>query len=707
MDDKDLDRLLSELPVPPKPSEDARKRALMAAREEFEKVKDQKVAVPSKGIAALPRLMSEAAKKLLSLGGNVMTRPAFVNTAIGLFVVVILGVLVTPAFREHRQTSIRKADGPSMPVGGTPGSVEAPGKRIEEMAERIMPATAEEDVTLGDQLEAKAPQIEMEPAFSSELRASAPESMPAQQPAMKAKKESRALVRQKAAAPMGFAGRGIAAMDAVAPSDYTGRPMSQEYVGRDNFEEFEPNPVKLVSEAPVSTFSIDVDTASYAFVRRALNNGYIPPKDSIRVEEMINYFDYAYEAPSDRKRPFKPTVAVYPSPWNKGRKLLHIGIKGHEAKRFAKPRSNLVFLMDVSGSMGQPDKLPLLKNSFRMLVDNLDADDSVAMVVYAGAAGTVLEPTRVEKKGKILAALDKLSAGGSTAGGEGIRLAYALAEQNFEPGAVNRVILATDGDFNVGIREPGALQSFIEKQRNKGIFLSVLGFGQGNYNDALMQKLAQNGNGNAAYIDSLNEARKVLVDEASSTLFTIAKDVKIQVEFNPARVSEYRLIGYETRMLRREDFNNDKVDAGEIGSGHAVTAIYEITPVGSDARLVDDLKYGGKPASTADIAGSKEFGHLKIRYKLPNEDTSRLIERAIGPKDEYASVDKAMGDMRFAASVAAFGQILRGGVHTGEFGYDDVISLARPALGDDEFGYRAEFLNLVRLAKSARAMGQR
>jgi len=441
-------------------------------------------------------------------------------------------------------------------------------------------------------------------------------------------------------------------------------------------------------------------------VRRALNSGYIPQKEAVRVEEMINYFDYGYDVPKSKKEPFKPTVAVYPSPWNKGRKLLHIGIKGHDITRYAKPRSNLVFLMDVSGSMAQPDKLPLLKNSFRMLVDNLDADDSVAMVVYAGAAGTVLEPTKVKDKGKIFAALERLNAGGSTAGGEGIRLAYALAEQNFESGAVNRVILATDGDFNVGIREPNALQSFVEKERNKGIYLSVLGFGQGNYNDALMQKLAQNGNGNASYIDSLNEARKVLVDEASSTLFTIAKDVKIQVEFNPARVAEYRLIGYETRMLKREDFNNDKVDAGEVGSGHAVTAIYEITPVGSDARLVDDLRYSkAEQVKKQDSKG--EYAFLRIRYKLPDEDTSRLIERAIGGGDEYKGADKAPADMRFAASVAAFGQILRGGEHTGQFGYDDVIKLARSGLGDDGFGYRAEFLNLVRLAKSARSMGQR
>ncbi|MGD8388532.1 MAG: von Willebrand factor type A domain-containing protein, partial [Desulfobacteraceae bacterium] len=335
-------------------------------------------------------------------------------------------------------------------------------------------------------------------------------------------------------------------------------PPPQEYVGRDRFETFEPNPVKRTQEEPVSTFSVDVDTASYAFVRRALNAGHLPPKNAVRVEELINYFDYDYPLPADRSQPFRPTVSVFPTPWNPQTLLLHIGIKGFDLVPDQRPRANLVFLIDVSGSMNMPDKLPLLKNAFRMLVDRLDAEDTVALVVYAGSAGTVLEPTPVQQKGKILAALDRLKAGGSTAGGEGIRSAYALAESCFDAQGINRVILATDGDFNVGIRDPEALQHFVEREREKGIYLSVLGFGQGNYNDALMQKLAQNGNGNAAYIDTLNEARKVLVEEASSTLFPIAKDVKIQVEFNPARVAEYRLIGYESRRLRREDFNNDQ-----------------------------------------------------------------------------------------------------------------------------------------------------
>ena len=329
-------------------------------------------------------------------------------------------------------------------------------------------------------------------------------------------------------------------------------------------------------------------------------------------------------------------------------------------------------------------------------------EDTVGIVVYAGASGTILAPTRVSDKGRILAALDRLQAGGSTAGGEGIRLAYGLAEANFDKEAVNRIILATDGDFNVGITDQNELQSFIERKRRTGIFLSVLGFGQGNYNDALMQALAQNGNGNAAYIDSLNEARKVLVDEAGSTLFTIAKDVKIQVEFNPARVHDYRLIGYETRLLNREDFNNDKVDAGEVGSGRSVTAIYEITPADGGRKPIDDLRYG-KAAGRARSAPDGEYAFLKIRYKLPQEDTSRLITQPIGDAQSYGSITAAPEDMQFAAAVAAFGQLLRNDPFTRDFSYDDVLKLAEPARGRDPFGYRNEFLNLVRLAKTDKA----
>ncbi|MCX4024681.1 VWA domain-containing protein [Endozoicomonas sp. SM1973] len=473
--------------------------------------------------------------------------------------------------------------------------------------------------------------------------------------------------------------------------------------GRDQFEKITPNPVKKVFEEPVSTFSIDVDTASYAFTRNALNKGKLPQKNAVRVEELINYFDYAYPLPKELKQPFKPTIAVYPTPWNQHTKLLHIGIKGHNITLTEKPHANLVFLLDVSGSMNHPDKLPLLKNAFSLLVENLSPEDTVAIVTYAGRAATVLEPTQVKQKAKVLAALDQLQSGGSTAGAQGIKQAYALAEQNFNKEGVNRVILATDGDFNIGITNREELKSYIERKREVGIFLSVLGFGQGNYNDALMQILAQNGNGNAAYIDTLNEARKVLVDEASSTLYPIAKDVKIQIEFNPNRVSEYRLIGYETRLLNREDFNNDKVDAGDIGSGHTVTAIYEITPTNSEGALIDNLRYQQDTKQEASEKAT-EYAFLKLRYKLPDSDISQLIEVPINKEAEATSITATTTDIRFAASVAAFGQLLRGGQYLGDFSFDDIIALAKDARGTDEYGYRAEFINLVRLAKSARAM---
>ncbi len=485
----------------------------------------------------------------------------------------------------------------------------------------------------------------------------------------------------------------------VIPADVVSQPGYQE-VGRDKFAEFEENPVKLVSEEPVSTFSADVDTASYSFVRRMLNSGVLPQPDAVRVEEMINYFDYNYTLPERKVEPFAPNVAVVDAPWADGRKLMHIGIKGYDIAPTDKPRSNLVFLLDVSGSMNSPDKLPLVKQSMEMLLSTLNPEDTVAIVVYAGAAGTVLEPTPVKDKQKILDAMRQLSAGGSTAGAQGIRLAYELAESQFDKDAINRVILATDGDFNVGITNNLELEGFIERKRDKGIFLSVLGFGQGNYQDERMQALAQNGNGVAAYIDTLSEAQKVLVDEASSTLFPIAKDVKLQVEFNPATVAEYRLIGYETRALNREDFNNDAVDAGDIGAGHTVTAIYEFTPVTSAARLIDDSRYA--PKMERDGYGN-EYANLKIRYKLPDEDTSKLIVRPITLQDR----SKLSGDTGFATAVAGFAQVLKGGRYTGNFGCDEVIELAQQTKGDDPYGYRTEFIQLARLAKTAAAMQPR
>ena len=497
--------------------------------------------------------------------------------------------------------------------------------------------------------------------------------------------------------------------------EVTADPGYYKDVGRDQFKDFEENQIKGVKAEPVSTFSIDVDTASYSFVRRQLNAGVLPQKDAVRVEEMINYFDYNYPLPETKEQPFQSTVTVVPSPWKNGNKLMHIAIKGYDIAADTQPRSNLVFLLDVSGSMNSPDKLPLVVNSLKMLMGQLKPDDTVAVVVYAGAAGTVLEPTKISDKGKILTALDNLSAGGSTAGAEGIRQAYQLAESSFDKGAVNRVILATDGDFNVGITNPEELKDFVERKRKSGVFLSVLGFGQGNLNDSMMQELAQNGNGVAAYIDTLNEARKVLVEEATSALFPIAKDVKIQVEFNPATVAEYRLVGYETRHLNREDFNNDAVDAGDIGAGHAVTAIYEITPVGGP-RAVDDSRYAPAEKTKADTDFGSEYAFLKIRYKLPDEDTSKLITTPVTTTDERDTLAKTQcgpaedclssvtDDVRFSIAVASLGQMLKGGKYTGTLDYDTVINMAQESKGADEFGYRSEFIQLIRLAQSAAAL---
>lgn len=479
-------------------------------------------------------------------------------------------------------------------------------------------------------------------------------------------------------------------------------PRAEE--GRDRFPASATNPVRSTAAEPVSTFSIDVDTSSYGFVRKALNAGRLPPREAVRIEEMVNYFPYGYPLPENRSAPFKPTVTVLPAPWNPANKLVHIAIKGYDVARSERPRANLVLLIDTSGSMAPEDRLPLLKNAFRMLVDTLQPDDSVGIVTYAGATHVALEPTKVAEKHKIVDAIERLHAGGATAGAAGIQQAYRMAEAAFDKAAVNRVILATDGDFNVGIASVAELKGLVERKRASGVYLSILGVGRGNYNDALMQALAQNGNGVAAYIDTLNEARKVLVEEASSTLFPIARDVKIQVEFNPARVAEYRLIGYDTRLLRREDFANDKVDAGDIGSGHAVTALYEITPVGAP-KLVEDLRYGGTSAAQPVAprgAKAGEYAFLKIRYKLPQEDTSRLIELPVTAAMEASAVEQALADVRFSTAVAAFGQLLRGEPYLRSYGFDEVIALAGSARGDDPFGYRAEFLSLVRLAKSAR-----
>ncbi len=481
-----------------------------------------------------------------------------------------------------------------------------------------------------------------------------------------------------------------------APEPY---PVEEE--SRDRLQAFDTNPVRSALESPVSTFSIDVDTASYSFVRRSLKAGIMPDPDSVRVEEMINYFPYDWKGPDSAAVPFNTTVTVMPTPWNEHTRLMHVAIRGYDVEPARQPAANLVFLIDTSGSMNQQDKLPLLKSAFRMLVNQLTERDTVSIVTYAGNAGVALEPTSGADKQRILDALDRLESAGSTAGAAGIGEAYRLAEQSFVKDGVNRILLATDGDFNVGPSSDEELKRMVEEKRRSGVFLSVFGFGRGNLNDQLMQTIAQNGNGTAAYIDTLAEAEKVLVEEARSTLFPIARDVKIQVEFNPAVVSEYRLIGYETRALKREDFNNDRVDAGEIGSGHSVTAIYEITPKGSPAQLMDDLRYRQSDSSQeGSAANGDEWAFVKIRYKLPEEDTSTLIETPVTAANEVASFDQAGPDQRFSVAVAAFGQKLRDTHATAGFGYDWIMEIAAGARGSDPFGYRAEFLSLVRLASA-------
>ncbi len=471
----------------------------------------------------------------------------------------------------------------------------------------------------------------------------------------------------------------------------------------EKYRAFDDNPVRRTSTQPVSTFSIDVDTGSYANVRRMLHQGVRPPADAVRAEEFINYFDYGHPAPASREAPFRVTTELAPAPWNAQRQLLMIGIKGYDVPKAELPPANLVFLIDTSGSMDQPDKLPLLKQSLAQLVPQLRAQDRVSIVVYAGAAGLVLPPTPGDRHGEILAALERLQAGGSTNGGAGIELAYAMAKQAFVEGGVNRVILATDGDFNVGTVDQGALETLVADRRKSGIALSTLGFGQGNYNDTMAERLADVGDGNHAYIDTLREARKVLVEEMQSTLLTIARDVKIQIEFNPAQVAEYRLIGYENRVLNNEDFANDKVDAGDIGAGHEVTALYELTPAGSDAARLPALRYGAaKPAETKLAAAAKtgEIAHLRLRYKLPGASASRLIETPILRSQLKAEPGESL---RFAAAVAAYADALRGGTRMDGWSWNAIAAAARGARGDDRWGERAEFLQLVDAARAATA----
>lgn len=491
-------------------------------------------------------------------------------------------------------------------------------------------------------------------------------------------------------------GMNMSKLGALMPQELEAYRHAREVADNERYDELAENAIKVVSETPVSTFSIDVDTASYSNVRRMLNQGRLPRHDAVRVEEFINYFSYDYPKPKANAA-FSSYTEIGPSPWAKGKHLLHIGLQGYAIAPEQRPSANLVFLLDVSGSMNVPNKLPLLKSGLKMLVKQLRKDDSVGIVVYAGAAGVVLKPS--SDAAEIVQALEQLSAGGSTNGGAGINAAYTLAQSAFKADGINRIILCTDGDFNVGTVNQQALKDLIREKRQSGIGLTVLGFGMGNYNDAFAQTLAQNGNGNAYYIDTLREARKVLVDELSATLQTIAKDVKIQIEFNPATVAEYRLVGYESRMLRREDFNNDKVDAGEIGAGHTVTALYEITLNSSAAKANDPLRYASKPHKVSSKTEG-ELAFLRLRYKQPDASNSTLLETPIHQGDIIDGLENTSDNFRFSAAVAAFAQLLKGSPYTGTFSYQDVLALAEPSRGSDRFGYRSDLLQLVRLAET-------
>lgn len=480
-------------------------------------------------------------------------------------------------------------------------------------------------------------------------------------------------------------GRAILGTLDVAPAPL---PNREEFANEDD------NPLRVVADDPVSTFSIDVDTAAYSLLRSTLNRGQLPPADAVRIEELVNYFPYDYPAPeADSISPFRPTVQVFATPWNPNTQLVHIGIQGEMPLIEDRPALNLVFLIDTSGSMNEAAKLPLLIQSFRLMLDRLNPEDQVAIVTYAGSAGVALEPTAASETATISAALTALQAGGGTNGVGGLEEAYRLAAEMTDDGEVSRVLLATDGDFNVGLSNPSALEDYIAEQRETGIYLSVLGFGRGNLQDDTMQALAQNGNGTAAYIDTLHEAQRVLVDQLAGALFPIADDLKVQVEFNPDVIAEYRLIGYETRALAREDFANDAVDAGDIGAGHSVTAIYEVTPVGSPAILVAPLRYAADDGE--EVEHGNELGFISLRWKEPGEEESTLIDFPIA-----SAVADPGSEAQFAAAIAGFGQLLRGNDYLGDWDYADAIALANANRGADEFGYRTEAVQLMRLAQS-------
>jgi Ca-activated chloride channel homolog len=699
----DLDDLRKLLKAAPTPDVDAKARALSLAMENFARLNDS-----LQGSTDAPRSSEDRQSPAAPLNGvrrmlNFLTsRPALaVSTSAAALLIGVVVILPVADLRVPGRASLPV----EAPQAAAPTPEAAPDAGLAAQAPLDLARTAEVDAT--SSVAAAEPMADLTGNTVAKAEAE-PMAEAVAEPLADAEEQALALdLAPPATAPLA-PGASIAdsrsRMEPMAEGGAVGYLLPEPTIAPlpeisqpqlENTEAYAteaPNPVKVTAEEPVSTFSIDVDTASWAVIRSTLNMAVLPTPEQVRIEEMVNYFPYAYAAP-EGDQAFASTISVMQTPWNPGTRLVTIGIQGALPEVAARPPLNLVFLIDTSGSMEDANKLPLLKQSLSLMLSELRPEDQVSIVTYAGSAGLVLPPTAAKDRAVILSSLENLMAGGSTAGAEGLELAYQVAEGMKAEGEVTRILLATDGDFNVGIDDPEGLESYVAKKRETGTYLSVLGFGRGNLDDAVMQSLAQNGNGTAAYIDTLSEARKVLVDQLTGALFPIADDVKIQVEWNPAAVAEYRLIGYETRSLRREDFNNDAVDAGEIGAGTQVTAIYEVTAPGSDALLNDPLRYGTAAATEA----ADELGFLRLRWKAPGEDASTLVETPI------TGTESATDETRFAAAIAGFGQLLQGSVYLNDWGWDQAIALAVSARGEDAFGYRAEAVNLMRLAQSLSA----
>jgi Ca-activated chloride channel family protein len=672
----EFDALKAALRAVPPPDADAKAAAMRLAVKNFDRLQGSTEA--ARPMPDRPVRAGFLQKGLTMLNALKMKPVLAATTSVAALLVgfVVILPLSGKGPMQEAQNGLQVPVPPEVAVKTAPAQ-SLPTEPAKPLAE-MKPAAVQPATDALAKTEAEAPAQSMADASSEVAGLTGP--MTEAAPAPMAKARAGAVMDQAVesyAAPAGS----VADMPVMAPA-----PIPME--NTETFATADANPVKVTEEEPVSTFSIDVDTASYATVRSSLNAGFLPDPAAVRIEEMVNYFPYAYPKP-EGDQAFRPTITVMPTPWNPNTRLVNIAIQGAVPLVEHRPALNLVFLVDTSGSMEDANKLPLLKQSLGLMLGQLRAEDQVAIVAYAGSAGEVLPPTKASDTAAILAALDQFSAGGSTAGAQGLELAYQVAESMAAKGKVSRVLLATDGDFNVGIADPEALKDFIAKKRESGVYLSVLGFGRGNLDDATMQALAQNGNGTASYIDTLNEARKVLVDQLTGALYPIADNLKIQVEWNPAQVAEYRLIGYETRALAREDFNNDKVDAGDIGAGTAVTAIYEVTAPGSAALRNDPLRYGSDKAPE----GSSELGYLRLRSVAPGGKDSTLQETPIVPGMPVTD------ETRFAAAIAGFGQLLTDAKYLGDWGWDQAIDLALASRGADEFGYRIEAVNLMRTAK--------